>query len=199
VRALPGTNQSSGPSSALWGTNQSSIPAKGDASLGGLGWTMIRGRAPVRSHCGSAGANAPSESNGIGSPACAGNGKEKGSPVGEPLFARRIEMQGLAPSMPNYCCGSVPKSLTPVFDLIGRYGRTAGCAAPSRPAAAANRHEKARRGFPARHGEFQFSEQFVLQTRLKNCRCLDLPRRPLIPITPAVMPVTPSPVISAMG
>jgi hypothetical protein len=82
-----GTNQSSGPSSVCPGTNQSSIPSGGGASGGGLGRTTMRGSARIRANSeGSMGSNGFSGSNGIGSPACAGGEKEKGSRGGEPLF-----------------------------------------------------------------------------------------------------------------
>jgi hypothetical protein len=72
-----GTNQSSGPSSnAAPETSAAGLPG------GGLGWTTIRGTPPIRGHCaGSDGMKVSSGSNGIGSPASAGRGNEKGSPT----------------------------------------------------------------------------------------------------------------------
>ena len=95
----PGTNQSSGPSSRSFpGATRSSIPSGGSSSGRGCRCTTMCGIGRVRGHCeGSVGSNGLWESNGIGSPADGGAGKEKGSRGGEPLFGRRIEERAGSP------------------------------------------------------------------------------------------------------
>ena len=102
-----GANQSLGYDAsvrALPGTIQSSIPSRGGAFGGGLGWTTMRGSARIRAHSeGSAGTNAFSESNGIGSPACAGH--EKGSRVGSLCLFDRSKSEDVRSPPIQQCRG----------------------------------------------------------------------------------------------